>query len=440
MRLIVLSALLAAAVGCGKKGPPLTPFVRVPQAIGAVETRRVGEDVFLTFAVPTQNIDMSRPADVRRIDVYAVTTTEPRPPNRLLEGATLVGVVNVAPADPPGTTPLPPPPLPGVLPPASQPLPIQGNTVTVQERLSPDQLVPIPLAARPGRQPLPRSSSTPAAPPRLQRTYVAVAFSARGRSGPPSPAAVVSLDTLPEPPLAVTTSFAADAVTVSWEPSGGLISFLLDKQLPIEALPVDDEAVARRASAAAPAVVPLGPTRYNVYQSLSADPLLLPVAPEERPRWQRVPQQPVNPQPLDAQMLTDMLQFERERCYMVRAVRGTGTDLVEGPPSPTACVKPVDVFPPEPPMGLSAVAGEGAISLIWEASTSDDVTGYLVLRGEGADATLLTVTPSPLVETRFVDRAVVAGTRYVYAVVAVDGRIPLPNTSEPSARVEETAR
>ena len=91
-------------------------------------------------------------------------------------------------------------------------------------------------------------------------------------------------------------------------------------------------------------------------------------------------------------------------------------------------------------MGLSAVAGEGAISLIWEASASDDVTGYLVLRGEGADATLLTVTPSPVVETRFVDRAVVAGMRYVYAVVAVDGRIPLPNPSEPSARVEETAR
>lgn len=437
---MVLSGLVAAAAGCGKKGPPLTPFVRVPQAIGTVETRRVGDEVFLTFAVPNQNIDMSRPADVARIDVYAVTTTEPRPPNRLLEGATLVGVVNVTPADPPGTTPLPPAPVPGAIPPASQPLPVQGNTVTVQERLSPDLLVPVPLATRPGRQPPPRPSSTPAAPPRLQRTYVAVAFSARGRSGPPSAPAVVSLDTLPEPPRTVAALFAADAVTVSWEPSGGLINFLLDKQLPIEALPVDDEAVARRAAAAAPAVVPLGPTRYNVYQSLSADPLLLPVAAEERPRWQRLPERPLNPQPLDAQMLTDMLQFERERCYMVRAVRGTGTEIVEGPPSPTACVKPVDVFPPEPPMGLSAVAGEGAISLIWEASTSDDVTGYLVLRGEGADATLLTITPSPVVETRFVDREVKAGTRYVYTVVAADGRIPLPNTSEPSARVEETAR
>ena len=439
-RLIGTGLLLAAVAGCGKKGPPLTPFVRVPQAIGIVETRRVGDDVFLTFAVPSQNIDMSRPADVRRIDVYAVTTTEPRTPNRLLEGATLVGVVNVTPADPPGTTPLPPPPLPGVLPPASQTLPVQGNTVTVQERLTPDLLVPVPLVSRQVRQPAARPSSTPAVPPRLQRTYVAVAFSARGRSGPPSAPAVVSLEPLPDAPGTVSALFAADSVTVAWEPSGGLISFLLDKQMPIELLPVDDEALARRAAAQAPPVKPLGPTRYNVYVSLSADPLQLPAAAEGRPRWQSRPQQALNPQPLEAQLLTDTLQFERERCYEVRAVRGTGTDLVEGPPSRTACVKPVDVFPPAPPAGLSAVAAEGAISLIWEASASDDVTGYLVLRGEGADATLLTVTPSPVVETRFVDRAVVAGTRYVYAVVAIDGRIPLPNASEPSARVEETAR
>ena len=103
-------------------------------------------------------------------------------------------------------------------------------------------------------------------------------------------------------------------------------------------------------------------------------------------------------------------------------------------------MKPVDIFPPDPPVGLSAVAAEGAISLIWEASGTDDVMGYLVLRSEGADATLQTVTPSPVVETRFVDRAVVTGTRYVYAVIALDSRIPLPNASAPSARVEETAR
>ncbi|HVE53358.1 MAG TPA: fibronectin type III domain-containing protein, partial [Ramlibacter sp.] len=216
--------------------------------------------------------------------------------------------------------------------------------------------------------------------------------------------------------------------------------YLVDKQLPIEALPVDDDVLARRPATAAPVPVLQGPTLYNVYQWLAPDPMRLPTATAERPRWQLIPQGPINAAPLDAQQTTDLLQFERERCYVVRAVRGFGADLLEGPPSPTACVKPVDVYPPLPPAGLSAVAAEGTISLIWEASPSEDVSGYLVLRGDGANATLAPVTPSPVVETRFVDRDVMAGMRYVYAVVAVDSRIPLANTSEPSAQVEETAR
>jgi hypothetical protein len=439
MRLLALSGLLVAAIGCGKKGPPLTPFVHVPQAIGTVDTRRIGDDVYLTFAVPTRNIDTSRPADVQRVEVYAVTTTEPRPPNRILEGASIVGVVSVEEAEPPGTTPLPPLPLAGVLPPPAQEKPVQGNTVTIQDHLDPEELVPVPLAVRPGRQPLPRTTPAATAPPRLQRTYVVVAFSARGRPGPPSPAAVVPLAPLPEPPAAVEASFAADAVTLSWEPSGGLISFLLDRPLPIEALP-DDDIPGRRPVATPVLPVPLGPTRYNVYLSLAADPLQLPVRAAERPRWQRQPQRPINFQPLDGHQLADAFQFERERCYVVRAVRGTGAEVIEGPPSQEACVKPVDIFPPLPATGLSAVSGEGAISVIWEASASDDVTGYLVLRAEGANDTLLPITAVPVVETRYVDRAVTAGTRYVYAVVAVDGRVPLPNESEPSARVEETAR
>ena len=40
---------------------------------------------------------------------------------------------------------------------------------------------------------------------------------------------------------------------------------------------------------------------------------------------------------------------------------------------------------------------------------------------------------------RYVDRAVTAGTRYVYAVIAVDDRVPLGNVSLESERVEATA-
>ena len=66
--------------------------------------------------------------------------------------------------------------------------------------------------------------------------------------------------------------------------------------------------------------------------------------------------------------------------------------------------------------------------------------GYVVLRGTTADATLLPLNAAPVIETQFTDMTVVPGTRYVYAVVAVDSRLPVPNASAESARIEEAAR
>jgi hypothetical protein len=45
-----------------------------------------------------------------------------------------------------------------------------------------------------------------------------------------------------------------------------------------------------------------------------------------------------------------------------------------------------------------------------------------------------------VIETQFTDTTVMPGTRYVYAVVAVDSRLPVPNISGESERIEETAR
>jgi hypothetical protein len=64
----------------------------------------------------------------------------------------------------------------------------------------------------------------------------------------------------------------------------------------------------------------------------------------------------------------------------------------------------------------------------------------VVLRGTAGDATLQPLNATPVIETQFTDTTVVAGTRYVYAVMAVDMRLPVPNISGESARIEETAR
>jgi hypothetical protein len=130
----------------------------------------------------------------------------------------------------------------------------------------------------------------------------------------------------------------------------------------------------------------------------------------------------------------------RQRCYVVRAVRGDGTQTVEGTPSAAKCVVPLDDFPPEPPARPTASSSEGAITLMWEPNAEPDIAGYLVLRGEAGDATLTPVTDTVVTETRFIDRTVRPGARYVYAVQAIDSRLPRPNVSLESARVEETAR
>jgi hypothetical protein len=148
------------------------------------------------------------------------------------------------------------------------------------------------------------------------------------------------------------------------------------------------------------------------------------------------------PAPLNTTLLQEpqfddpALQFGTERCYVVRAVSVLGGLSIESEASPVACLTPADTFPPAAPGGLAAVGSEGAISLIWEGNSEADLRGYLVLRGEaGANPTPL--TPEPIKETTYRDGQVKAGVRYTYVIVAVDGT---GNRSEPSARVEETAR
>jgi hypothetical protein len=149
---------------------------------------------------------------------------------------------------------------------------------------------------------------------------------------------------------------------------------------------------------------------------------------------------PVNPVPLDVMTFTDPVELDRQRCYVVRTLRGAAPNIIEGDASEPVCVTPTDIFPPAAPARLVAVPDEGGISLIWEPNGEGDLAGYLVLRGDATDATLQPLTPAPIVEPRFRDTHVTAGKKYVYAVVAVDAHLPVQNVSAESDRVEEIAR
>ena len=133
------------------------------------------------------------------------------------------------------------------------------------------------------------------------------------------------------------------------------------------------------------------------------------------------------------------VEFGRARCFIVRGVDTLDGVDVEGPASPVACVTPADTFPPPAPTALEAVGGAGVVSLIWEGVDAPDLAGYLVFRGAAGGEPTEQLTAEPIRASSFEDRAVSAGTRYVYVVVAVDSATPA-NRSGPSNRAEETAR
>jgi hypothetical protein len=268
----------------------------------------------------------------------------------------------------------------------------------------------------------------------LRRFYVALAFSDRGRPGPPSAPVELPLLAVPEAPSGLQLEYTAGNVLLTWQPPGGVIGFLLDNALPLETL-TEDETPAPAAGA-----LPPGPTLYHVYRALAPDPLVLPSATAVIPAGTVTVPRPLTPVPVGDLTFTDSVEFDRERCYEVRAVRGTAPEAVESGPTERLCVTPVDVFAPAAPAGLSAVTREGAIDLIWEAGPELDVWGYVILRGTAGDATLQPLNAAPVIETQFTDTTVMPGTRYVYAVVAVDSRLPVPNISGESARIEEIAR
>jgi hypothetical protein len=397
--------------GCGKKGPPLPPFVRVPAAVGQLAAHRVGDEVIINFTLPTQNIDQSTPISLARVDLYAYTGRSAPPAARFPEVADRIAVLETkAEAVPAGA---------------------------LRETLTPDKLVegrPLisTVPTRPIDKPV-RDDSRAA----LKRFYMAVPYNPRGRSGPPSQIVELALTPLPDAPTAVRVTYTASAVTLRWDPSGGILGFLLDGAPLPSSLPLDDAP-----PAVAGGTLPTGPTRYNVYREVEALPVIDAPAAAKTPAPPVMPAPvPVNAGPVDGLSFDDPQESDgRRRCYSVSAVRGTGPRAIEGYPSKTACITTVDIFPPVAPTGVSPIAVEGAISLVWEANSERDLQGYYVFRGEEGSETLTRITDDVVKETRYTDKDVKPGVRYLYAVTSVDNQSPHPNVSAESERVEVTAR
>ena len=452
---VCVATILAA--GCGKKGPPLAPFVRVPAAVDNVTAQRIGDEVFVSFKVPTANVDGQQPADIGSLEVYAITATSAPETDEQRKLATLVATLPVRPVLPPSPTPdslavatggkpLDVPPLP--LPPGID----RAAPAVVREALTAEMHVAVALPPKPGTVvPLESADQEPVAGPLImpaptqlpRRYYFVVGVSPRGRKAPPSVPVPVPLESASSAPGAPEIVVAEAGLTISWLPSPDARSAMFAPPPP----PVPPVVVAPGNASPAtlkPPPVPLAPlvakslgfqseaTTYNLFEVPATPPVEDPFA---------IPL-PVALTPLPLAVtghLIPAVTFGVERCFVVRPVDKLAGATVMGPASPKTCVTPADTFPPAAPRSLAAIAGAGVISLIWEPNIETDLAGYLVLRGEAPGDTLRAITPEPVVATTYRDTTVRAGARYVYVVVAVDRATP-QNVSPQSNRVEETAR
>jgi hypothetical protein len=223
----------------------------------------------------------------------------------------------------------------------------------------------------------------PAPEPDDVRSYVAVGYNTRGRRGAVSRRAIVGLTDAPPAPGEPSITYDETSITVTWPAAAGSTALT-----------------------------------YNVY-----------VAAERESRQTEHPQ-------AEHQFVDQHVEWNAERCYVVRSVVVDGDRSAESEPSPPACVTPKDTFPPKAPTGLQAIASEAAVNLIWDGNTETDLAGYIVLRAIAPAADVVPVTPSPIEQPTFTD-TVPSGAQVTYVVQAVD---KAGNVSPRSASVVETAR
>ena len=218
--------------GCGKKGPPLAPLIRMPAPLTELAVRRLGNEVYVGFTLPTADQDGTQPADLIRVDVYGMTTEPRLPPDRtleleeFLEASTLVDSIEVGP---------PLPPLGSVSQVADMSedaadekakLP-QGFAAALSEILTPEIEIPVDPWEDEREEPddeeeleesLVSLLVTPPSAGVLQREYVVVSVTSQGTEVEASERIAVPLSIRsPMPPPAPTVVYTETEIAITWE-------------------------------------------------------------------------------------------------------------------------------------------------------------------------------------------------------------------------------
>jgi hypothetical protein len=410
--------VVAFAVACGKKGPPLPPLVRVPAAPADFTAERRGAEIRIQFTVPSTNTDGTKPANVARVEVYRFTGPSDTSDQQLLKLGTRVATVPVkAPRDPDVTTEEDEPQEEPEL--EDEGLD-QGSVAQFE-----DELGSVPASSQEEAKPRRATNGEAAAGPLVgvpasapATIYAAVGLNKRGRKGPLSKRVAVPLVPPPRAPSPPTITYDERAIHVVWPPAASIASAQGPRS--------ENDLPSRVIGFSLPTV------GYHVYDvSPSSAPVGGPAPKSAAAGQQRLTQTPLTEPRYD----DSRIEWGATRCYTVRTVESIGGLPLESEAPPPQCETLVDTFPPSAPKDLQLVAGERSINLIWAPNSEKDLTGYIVLRGVSHEK-LESITPMPLADPTFTD-SVQSGARYVYAVEAID---KAGNISPMSNRAEETAR
>jgi hypothetical protein len=183
----LLALVLAGLAGtaCGKKGPPLPPLNLLPTPPADFSAVRRDAKVDLTFKVPGSNTDRSTPADLTRVEVYALSSAAPVTSADVVRDGTRVATVAVnKPKDPDEPEPKTPAPKgPGL---------DQNEVANISDELP---------------------SGTDAS---SHREYVAVGINTRGRRGALSPRIAVPLVDPPPAPAEPRITYDEKAISLTW--------------------------------------------------------------------------------------------------------------------------------------------------------------------------------------------------------------------------------
>jgi len=160
-----------------------------------------------------------------------------------------------------------------------------------------------------------------------------------------------------------------------------------------------------------------GPVAYQVYRG-SNDDDLSPLA-----------------EAVSTESFTDAgLINDRPYHYLVRAVRQINGSRLIGLASRPLTIAPLDLTPPLPPRGLTAVVTSGGVKLLWERASEKDLAGYRVWRRLPNQTSPQLIGEVDRAEISFFDPLPQAEDGCSWAVTAFDKATP-PNESTPSKEV-----